>query len=1357
MSISEELDLTRSGIIEASAGTGKTYTITNLVVRLVLGFQQSISDVTDKENYILDPIPLENILISTFTRAATEELRSRIAGALVNTRECFEVLLALNCDLEGSNGNIRNFNFDEFIVSLGLFLVAKAKKEGKGRDAYLKNSIRLLQIAENKVDLAPIKTMHGFCQSVLRDHAFESGAMFRTTILEDDTQIQNQAAIQFSRDFLYGGNKDFTPVLGYLYSSVEFSEVYKKTGVYRIEDIESDVIDGNDGNRHMVFDIKNFSGLYNQLNSIYQEMISIIPWYENNVTQELVKDVDSIKRNNQSKKIFKLAGSGLSANGYIKFVKSVVNNEKDNNCDILDDADKRDKFVTLLQELIAWKEEKSQEFKLQIKLWKIFIADQIRLQIARFKEENNFLGFDDIIKNMHYAITKGTSCEKLVASLRKRYPVAILDEFQDTDRYQYEIFSKIYLEPDSQSNLRLLVIGDPKQAIYSFRSADVYTYLKARDEIEKNGILTSLDTNYRSNPGLVKFVNVLFGDNRKESRPFSRKDSFKIIYQNSKTKYELDDFQGTEEVLSCNTPPLYQFPISDDEDNILPSLLISNVADDMEKATKTDLLPVKSRLCALHVDYLLKNSRFISRKSSDSKEKKLKPGDIAVLVSDGSQADLVKTDLKNIGIDSVYLSDRSEVTQSNLEIEFFSDFMQCLLDVERREFAIRLYANPLLMKSLTEIENFSDSAADYGKYQDLLRSCRKMWDDRNFMAAFMQFIVSPQILLVCRLMCSSSGDRLLTNVFHLAEIIQNKSIHYPSPLRLKKWFDDIKSHNPQDLLEGTEETSTSIRLETQKDLVRIVTIHSSKGLEYPVVMMPFANPVPKKAKTDQDNKFYTNHIIDKNSEPRLVLDVSYSDGAAQESQEELIRLLYVAVTRAKVLLWMDIASPKNNSDGIQDHEYPAIVNLLRNKLKGQDGNNVSLENGYLSLKDFCNYLNQVQGFDDFNSLRFDPRDYLKDNRNPDPECISMEIGSDKVGEIINEQICQSEIFTKHIDRSWEITSFSRLSSIAHKPVNKYLDQEKEAEAQKSSRENDEGEIIQDNGESETGSVEETSTSYKLDRFHFPRGTKPGSFLHQILEDIHPLRPEETQNPAAVENLRNLMKQEVEKSFFASSRTLEKWTDEKGIQTLTDWFRLITETPLDFGDRRFALNEIDPEWRLPEVPFIFSMGKLMRSELDNFLLEYAKRKEWVDFSDYPLNTSSDTFPINGFLRGVIDLLFCYQGRYYILDYKSNYISGISSEYDDQHLQDAIVKHRYDLQYAIYSLAAWRFLKRRIPDFDFERDFGGVLYLFIRGLPDKNSGAAGSDKFVTGCFFRKMPGNDFIQGLDRIFEDTDRRED
>ncbi|MGN1357470.1 MAG: hypothetical protein ACI4VX_07330, partial [Succinivibrionaceae bacterium] len=237
----------------------------------------------------------------------------------------------------------------------------------------------------------------------------------------------------------------------------------------------------------------------------------------------------------------------------------------------------------------------------------------------------------------------------------------------------------------------------------------------------------------------------------------------------------------------------------------------------------------------------------------------------------------------------------------------------------------------------------------------------------------------------------------------------------------------------------------------------------------------------------------------------------------------------------------------------------------------------------------------------------------------------------------------------------------------------------------------------------------------------------------------------------------LIKQEVEKSFFASSRTLEKWTDEKGIQTLTDWFRLITETPLDFGDRRFALNEIAPEWRLPEVPFIFSMGKLMRSELDNFLLEYAKRKEWVDFSDYPLNTSSDTFPINGFLRGVIDLLFCYQGRYYILDYKSNYISGISSEYDDQHLQDAIVKHRYDLQYAIYSLAAWRFLKRRIPDFDFERDFGGVLYLFIRGLPDKNSGAACSDKSVTGCFFRKMPGNDFIQGLDRIFEDTDRRED
>ncbi len=1371
MSISESINLKKSGIIEASAGTGKTYTITNLVIRLIVGFAQSIDDEHLDLKESLDPMDLENILISTFTKAATEELKARILDGIIRTRECFEIIIAINSDPKEVEKKIYQFSFDDFLVKLGLLLLKKAEIDKKERNFYLNQSIRRLQNAENKIDLAPIKTMHGFCQAVLVDHAFESGAMFKTTVIQDASALESKADSECSRELLYNDDIASDPALAYLYETTSFNQVYQDTKINRIEDITNDVVLTQKDEKcvKVTFNEEYFLKLFNRINDIYHKLIKIVPWYKKDLNVDTINDFKAIKQNAKYKK-FKLAKT-FSKEGYINYLNELIEIVDDSagSYGYLGSKENYDYVISLIKELLALNEKSSdfyQNFDNQVKLWQVALADKIRNKISVIKDKNNLLGFDDIIKNMHHALTSGNSSEKLAATLRKRYPVAILDEFQDTDRYQYEIFKKIYLD-SHDSNLRLLVIGDPKQAIYSFRSADVYTYLEAKREI--GGDPVTLDTNYRSNKGLVDYVNTIFAPN--DGRNVFSKDideDFNITFSNSKSKYELESLKGKEVKIKCENPNYCFFEnIKTSGSEILPSILLSNAsmyAKNDKGLGKGECVNNQSNLAALHAAYLLKNGKK-QKINSDGKieENAIRPKDIAVLVSNQSEAESIKKSLSRLNIRSVYLSDRSDVSDNKVEITFFQDFMASLLDLENRELAMQLLSNPLLFKSLMEIEATFDSATDYGKYLELLRSCRELWDRRKFMASFIRFISSSLVLLVPRVMNSANGDRILTNIFHIAEIIQNQSIRLTSPVSLKKWYDDMVLNKAKELEEVVEEDSNRIRLESQEDLVRIVTIHSSKGLQYPIVLLPFANIV----KVVNDAHFTIHHIKETDAEgkkkAKIVLDIAGGDKAKKEELEEKFRLLYVALTRAELLLWMDISQVTST----RSRDFNAILDILLaykgitlnkqdieeqlNETELKEKKTKNSKSDLLTLEKFAMFLNE-HNFTDFNVLNFDTACFIKNNKEhilgaiTDKDVVYQEENKIKNTDL---ESCSSEIFEGHIDRCWEITSFSRLNSLSgsHGKSASFVIADKAPK-----KEDDEFEEVENVEEDinivESNDDKSSSHAYLRDRFHFPRGEKPGSFLHSIMEVINPLRENETKNLKKIESLKDQIKSEVEKSFFASSKTLSKWTDASGIDALTYWYRLITETPLDFGDSRIALNEINPEYRLPEVPFTFSLGTLKRKELDDYLKKYTEKGLWVNFEKHELDASGNSFEINGFLTGVIDLLFYHNGKYYVLDYKSNYITDDSIDYNKENLEIAVVNHRYDLQYAIYSLATYRFLKSRVPNFDFERDFGGVLYLFIRGLPD-NYNKQEPPQEVTGCFYQKIPGNEFIQGLDRIF--------
>ena len=505
------------------------------------------------------------------------------------------------------------------------------------------------------------------------------------------------------------------------------------------------------------------------------------------------------------------------------------------------------------------------------------------------------------------------------------------------------------------------------------------------------------------------------------------------------------------------------------------------------------------------------------------------------------------------------------------------------------------------------------------RLSDLLRY-RQMWRDQGFIP-MLQYLLAQEGV-TRRLSARDGGERSLTNYLHLAELLQESPAGQHGMAALLRWF-RRQIDNPDNQAENQ-----LIRLENDEHLLRIVTIHRSKGLEFPVVFLPFlwAGRSPD---TKQPLSFHDRTSL------RLTLDLGtgrdeHRFWAEEEQLAEELRLLYVAVTRAQSCCFFCWGR-------VNDLEHTGLAHLLHQGRCPESDEAMTSELEIINAKEAILDLRPFpQAFSDHRFLSATETRQLR-----------------------------PATFQGRINPGWSMTSYSRLTAGRDIPAS----------------------TDRDERDSATAIAPEDFTSV----FTFPRGSTAGACLHTLLERLDFSIPAREQLPLITEGLEQAG---IDPRWQTATA---RWLDEF----------LAVELP-----GACALNQLASQDRINELNFLFSLQQVDISRF-NCLLEEAGLR--------PL--TNPHLQLQGLMKGFIDLVFRYQGRYFIVDYKSNHLGPGLAHYGPEALAECMDSHQYHLQALIYTLALHRFLGTRIEAYSYDRHFGGVLYLFLRAMHPSHPPGAG----------------------------------
>lgn len=499
------------------------------------------------------------------------------------------------------------------------------------------------------------------------------------------------------------------------------------------------------------------------------------------------------------------------------------------------------------------------------------------------------------------------------------------------------------------------------------------------------------------------------------------------------------------------------------------------------------------------------------------------------------------------------------------------------------------------------------------------------------------------------LLASESGERRLTDLLHLGELLQEASAQLDSEHALIRWLaQEVAQPNGQS-------ASQQLRLESDRHLVQIVTIHKSKGLQYPLVWLPFVANYREAGQGIYHDRQSFQALLD-------LRDDEESVGLAeQERLAEDLRLLYVALTRSVWHCSVGIAplvKGNRKKEGSSDLHHSALGYLVQ---QGEAADAAAL-------------LNQLQ------ALQTSSLDVVLAAA-PD-ETPWQPVQAEK-------QALSSLHLARTLRDEWRVTSYTGLQQQGHSisyELLPRLDVDAAGESQK--------QLVS-----------------QLTPHSFPRGAAPGTFLHGLFEDLDFTQPVEEQ--------------------WLSERLLAQGHDLAWLPVMKAWLERILQTPLD--DTGVSLSQLTQNQRQAELQFYLPIQTLLNAgELDQLIRQHDPLSAGCP----PLNFQQ----VQGMLKGFIDLVFCWQGKYYLLDYKSNWLGATADDYTPQAMALAMQSHRYDLQYQLYSLALHRYLRHRLADYRYQQHFGGVFYLFLRGV----DGTASENGI-----YRTRPDAGFIAALDALF--------
>jgi len=1185
-------------LIEASAGTGKTFTIAALYLRLLLESELSVS----------------SILVVTFTEAATEELRDRIRTRI------HDALLWLE-------GREDTTDLSELLQPL------KGDRE----------VIERLRDALTCMDEAAIFTIHGFCQRTLTESAFESGVLFDAEFITDESLLRQQATRDFWRNHFAAAPAELA---GWLHEQ------------WKSPDALLDEVGGLVDDPHAILEPRVERGaiekLEQQRSSCFDELREL--WRTDQV--EVRGLLDSSKALSVAADKYKK----VNLDAACEALSSVVASGIDLYC--LPDGFElftNDKLQSSLKPASAKRGESAPTHKLFDKAQQLAelseqlvryrrvtllaeAASAIRSSIEKCKSQQRVLFFDDLLNKLDRAL-QGEGREKLIGRIRKRYPLAMIDEFQDTDPVQYRIFSAIYR---GCSDCGLFMIGDPKQAIYSFRGADIFTYMQARRDTEVEAGHFTLGVNWRSHSNLVGMINRLF-DHAASPFIYDEDIVFQVVEPAGKADKNALTIDGAE------VEPMVAWFVPLDEENKSGKTITKkwagvHVADG----------------CATEIAQLLNLG---AEKRALLGEIPLAARDIAVLVRNRYEADDIRQALARVDVNSITIS-RDSVFETD-EARDLSHLLRAVAEPGNALLLRTALATRLLGWSAKRIHELGNDEDSWEEKVMAFHGYRTAWREHGFMQ--MLYALMRREGIISTLLALPDGERRMTNLLQLAELAQVASRSLPGIENLLRWLADERKLSE----DANASDEQQLRLESDENLVQIVTIHKSKGMEYPLVFLPF---IWSSRKTTDKGviKFHHEHKHQLHADLGSAKRDEHIQLAERERLAEDLRLLYVALTRAQQRCYFSWGQFNGAAESAMAwllhqslHEAGTMPECVMAKLESAE-----IHSALLSL-------NTISESEDESSSGV----RLLVTGLPG-EAVSFK-GSDDPAEPP-----QALRFTGKVEQSWQLTSFSGLAS--------YLKHERRID-------------LPDFDTLDMPQSEGQPQSAALSRFTFPRGARAGECLHSILEDL---------------DFTQVVGEELE---AVVARKLEHFGyDEEWLPVVCEWMQSILDTPLD-SDASLWLRMLGRQQRFVEMEFHYPLAGLTADGLNGIMKRLAGFR-----SDQPQLSFN---PVNGMMKGFIDLIFEHQGRFFVLDYKSNHLGNSIDDYQHDALQEAIGEHRYDLQYLIYTVALHRYLQQRLPGYDYETHFGGVYYLFLRGMDAQH----GADRGV----YYERPEGALIDRLDRLF--------
>ncbi|WP_229415711.1 exodeoxyribonuclease V subunit beta [Pseudoduganella armeniaca] len=1197
-----------SRLIEASAGTGKTWTIAALYVRLVLGHGGADAFVR--------PLLPADILVMTFTRAATRELSNRVRERLVEAAAYFRG--------QAEAG-------DPYLDAL--------------LDSYPEHSARQqaahrLMLAAETMDEAAIFTIDSWCQRMLREHAFDSGNLFDEELVSDEAALFEDAAHDYWRQQVYPLRE---PALGALLACWP--------DVGRLKASLRDLVKRADGSWHCDGDGQPLplgALIGAALHELQQRLAALkAGWIERIERMEiwLEEKKDAGLLNGRKIQMKWLAGwfgslrvwvadparvdPDMAAAGWHRLSPEGI-------AEAYEGSDVPAEFAALRQ----LKDDLAGIEPLAHRLYR-HAAAVIAARMEELKRRNRQFGFADMLLRLQNAL-EGANGAALRERITQQYPVALVDEFQDTAPSQYRIFDLLYRVADNDPNLGLFLIGDPKQSIYGFRGADIHSYLAARRATA--GRHYQLGTNYRSTREVVEAVNRIFlhaerlaGDKGFDKGAFR----FRSGAVNP-LPFDPVDAKGRPERLVGVDGQLQALTVACAE------------APDLRADAYRDFF---AHHCAEHIVELLNHPGT----GFDGPEgfRRLQPADIAILVRDRKEAKAIRDALRRRCVPSVYLSDKDSVLDSD-EARDVLRWLTALANPLEGGLARAAFATRTANLPLAELARFSADELAWEARTEQLKALHAVWQRQGVLAMLRRFI--HELGLPAALLAQPGGERRLTNLLHLAELLQSASRQLDGEQALIRWMAEQVEG------EGDNSDEQVLRLESDAELVKVVTVHKSKGLEYPLVYLPFAVTARKVERRNRSFFEYT----DGDGVRRIDMALSDDAHAAVEAAriEEELRLLYVALTRARHFLWLGVAALPAKAKGANVLHESALGYLLTG---GAPLPADALQERWQHLRGDCAAIGIASA--------------------GAPERVTLLARVEHKPPLV-----EAAPFDARFERDWSVGSFTSLTRgvqvEAAVPV---------------PRDALEATLL----EGEDGDPAGNATAVQEAPWHrFPRGSVPGNFLHEQLEWL------------AQEGFDSIH----DAGFDARiGRRIERAGWGHRLEDTIAWLRELVVTPLP--PLGAALQDVG--MLLPEMEFWFPSERLATGALDALC-----RRHLLDgMARPPLPQRA----LHGMLKGFSDLVFEHQGRYWVLDYKSNALGARDSAYHAAALAHGMAEHRYDVQGAIYLLALHRLLRSRLgAAYDPALHLGGAVFWFLRGV---------GNAATRGCHLIG-PDEELLDGLDAL---------